>query len=58
MQLSQPLLPLHGQARQDWWIIPQIAQRMGLDWDYAGPAEIFAELTCALRVRFKGVRVV
>lgn len=48
VQLSQPVLPLPGQARQDWWIIQQIAQRMGLDWDYAGPTEIFAELTRAM----------
>ena len=48
VQLAQPVLPLPGKARQDWWIIQQIAQRMGLDWDYAGPAEIFAELTRAM----------
>ena len=48
VQLSQPVLPLPGEARQDWWIIQQIAQRMGLDWNYAGPAEIFAELTRAM----------
>ncbi|MCK9261965.1 MAG: molybdopterin-dependent oxidoreductase [Azoarcus sp.] len=48
VQMSQPVLPLPGEARQDWWIIQQIAQRMGLDWDYAGPADIFAELTRAM----------
>ena len=48
VQLSQPVLPLPGEARQDWWIIQQIAQRMGLDWNYTGPAEIFAELTRAM----------
>ncbi|MDD2874884.1 MAG: formate dehydrogenase subunit alpha [Azoarcus sp.] len=48
VQMSQPVLPLPGEARQDWWIIQQIAQRMGLAWDYAGPAEIFAELTRAM----------
>ncbi|AWI75295.1 formate dehydrogenase subunit alpha [Parazoarcus communis] len=48
VQMSQPVLPLPGEARQDWWIIQQIAQRMGLAWDYAGPAEIFGELTRAM----------
>ncbi|TVT56735.1 MAG: molybdopterin-dependent oxidoreductase, partial [Azoarcus sp. PHD] len=48
VQMSQPVLPLPGEARQDWWIIQQIAQRMGLAWDYAGPADIFAELTRAM----------
>jgi len=48
VQLSQPVLPLPGDARPDWWIIQQIAQRLGLAWDYAGPAEIFDELRQAL----------
>jgi formate dehydrogenase major subunit len=48
VQLTQPVLPLPGDARPDWWIIQQIAQRLGLAWDYAGPAEIFDELRQAL----------
>ncbi|CAI07668.1 formate dehydrogenase subunit alpha [Aromatoleum aromaticum] len=48
VQLSQPVLPLPGDARPDWWIIQSIAQRLGLAWDYAGPAEIFDELRRAL----------
>ena len=31
-------------ARQDWWIIQEIARRIGLDWDYGGPADVFAEM--------------
>ena len=48
VQLTQPVLPLPGEARPDWWIIQQIAQRLGLAWDYAGPAGIFDELRQAL----------
>ncbi|NMG27576.1 formate dehydrogenase subunit alpha [Aromatoleum evansii] len=48
VQLSQPVLPLPGDARPDWWIIQQIAQRLGLPWNYAGPADIFDELRQAL----------
>ncbi|WP_018955014.1 nitrate reductase [Thioalkalivibrio sulfidiphilus] len=34
-----------GQARPDWWIIAQVARRMGFAsaFDYQGPAEIFRE---------------
>ena len=32
----QAVLP-PGDARQDWWIIQAIAQRMGLDWQYDHP---------------------
>ncbi len=48
VQLSQPVLPLPGDARPDWWIIQQVAQRLGLPWNYAGPHEIFDELRRAL----------
>ena len=48
VQLTQPVLPLPGDARQDWWIIQEMAKRLGLDWHYAGPHEVFAELTQAM----------
>ena len=48
VQLARPVLPLPGEARQDWWIIQEIARRVGLDWDYAGPQEVFAELAAAM----------
>ncbi len=44
VQLARPVLNPPGDARQDWWIIAEIAKRMGLGWDYPGPAEIFAEM--------------
>jgi len=44
VQLARPVIDPPGDARQDWWIMQQIAQRMGLAWNYAGPSEIFAEL--------------
>ena len=33
-----------GDARQDLWIIQEIGKRMGLDWNYPGPAEVFTEM--------------
>jgi len=44
VQLGQPALPLPGDARQDLWIIVEIAKRMGLDWRYQHPREVFAEM--------------
>ncbi len=44
VQIARPVLDPPGDARQDWWIITEIAKRMGLGWDYPGPAEIFAEM--------------
>jgi formate dehydrogenase major subunit len=33
-----------GEARQDLWIIQQIGQRLGLDWQYQHVSEVFDEM--------------
>ena len=37
VQMGRTALALPGDARQDWWIIQEIANRIGLDWRYTGP---------------------
>ncbi len=37
VQLGRRALDMPGDARQDLWIIQQLAQRLGLDWNYEGP---------------------
>jgi len=44
VQMAQPVLSPPGDARQDLWIIQEIAKRLGLPWNYAGPADVFAEM--------------
>ena len=44
IQMGRQALELPGDARQDWWIIQEIARRIGLDWNYDGPADVFAEM--------------
>ena len=44
VQLARPVVPPPGEARQDWWIIQEIARRIGLRWNYEGPADVFAEM--------------
>jgi len=44
VQISRPVIQPPGNARQDLWIIQEIAKRLGLDWKYSGPAEVFAEM--------------
>lgn len=44
VQLARPVVAPPGEARQDLAIIQEIARRMGLAWDYAGPADVFAEM--------------
>ncbi len=44
VQMGRQALDAPGQARQDLWIIQQIAARMGLDWQYDSVAEVFEEM--------------
>ena len=44
VQRGRAALRAPGEAKPDWWITQQLARRMGLDWDYAGPEEIYAEM--------------
>ena len=43
VQLGRKAVPAPGEAKQDWWIIQEIAQRMGLSWNYTEPRDIFAD---------------
>ncbi len=45
VQLAREVIKPPGDARQDLWIIQEIGKRMGLPWTYAGPADVFAEMT-------------
>ena len=44
VQIARPVIDPPGDARQDLWIIQEIGKRMGLPWDYSGPAQVFAEM--------------
>jgi len=44
VQLGRTALPLPGEAKLDWWITQEIARRIGLDWNYTHPSEIYAEM--------------
>ncbi|HEX8787211.1 MAG TPA: formate dehydrogenase subunit alpha, partial [Telluria sp.] len=44
VQLGRQAIEPPGEARQDLWIIQQLARRLGLPWNYAGPAEVFDEM--------------
>jgi len=48
VQMGRAALDLPGDARQDWWIIQEIARRLDQDWRYKGPADVFAEMTTVM----------
>jgi formate dehydrogenase major subunit len=47
VQLGRQALDPPGDARQDLWIIQEIARRIGLQWNYRGPADVFEEIRVA-----------
>ncbi|MBW8832609.1 MAG: formate dehydrogenase subunit alpha [Burkholderiales bacterium] len=44
VQMGRQAIKPPGDAKQDLWIIQQIAQRLGLDWQYGDVSEVFDEM--------------
>ena len=44
VQLARKAVNPPGEAKQDWWIIQELAKRFDLGWSYSGPDEIYDEL--------------
>ncbi len=56
---QRPFLPEPGQARADWWIITEVARRMGFGdgFPYTAPVEIFREHAALSAFENKGERM-
>ena len=48
VQLGRQALTAPGAAKPDLWIIQEIARRLGLDWNYGGPRDVFNEMRLAM----------
>jgi formate dehydrogenase major subunit len=48
VQLGRQALTPPGEAKPDLWIIQELARRLGLDWNYGGPADVFDEMRKAM----------
>jgi formate dehydrogenase major subunit len=44
VQVGRPVVPPPGEARQDWEIIQQLAQHVGLPWKYGHISEAYTEM--------------
>ena len=44
VQMGRRAVSPPGEAREDWKITTEMARRMGLDWAYDSPADVFAEM--------------
>ena len=48
VQMGRTALPLPGDAKLDWWLIQELARRIGLDWNYQHPSEIYTEMAALM----------
>jgi formate dehydrogenase major subunit len=47
VQLGRKALDAPGDAKDDFWLLVELGRRMGLDWTYTHPREVFNEMrTC------------
>jgi assimilatory nitrate reductase catalytic subunit len=55
---QRPFLPLPGEAKPDWWIVAQVAQRLGYGeaFNYESAADIFREHAALSAYENEGVR--
>ncbi len=44
VQMGRQAVTPPGEAREDWAITTELAQRLGLNWDYTHPSQVFAEM--------------
>lgn len=44
VQMGRKAIEASGDAKEDWWLLQELANRLGLDWNYSHPKEIYAEM--------------
>ena len=49
VQMGRSAISPPGQAKEDWWITVELAKRLGLDWTYSHPREVFAEMKQSMK---------
>jgi formate dehydrogenase major subunit len=49
VQIGRPAVAPPGEAREDWAITVDLANRLGLNWTYKHPSEVFAEMKLGMK---------
>ena len=49
VQMGRKAVEAPGEAMEDWWITNEIGKRMGLNWNYTHPSEIFTEMKLTMQ---------
>ena len=48
VQMGRQAIAPPGAAKEDWWIVVELAKRIGLSWNYTHPREVFAEMKLSM----------
>ncbi|MFZ9151670.1 MAG: formate dehydrogenase subunit alpha, partial [Burkholderiales bacterium] len=48
VQLGRKAVDAPGEAKPDLWIIQELGRRLGLNWNYGGPKDVFNEMRLAM----------
>jgi formate dehydrogenase major subunit len=48
VQIGRPALDLPSEARQDWELIVDLANRVGLEWNYDGVGDVYREMASVM----------
>lgn len=49
VQMGRPALKAPGEAREDWAITVELAKRLGLNWTYEHPRDVFNEMKRSMK---------
>lgn len=49
VQIGRPAINPPGDARQDWELIVELANRIGLDWQYEGVGDVYTEMASVMK---------
>jgi formate dehydrogenase major subunit len=49
LQMARPAIVPTGEAKAEWWLEVEVATRVGLDWKYTDPSQVFAEMAINMR---------
>ena len=47
--MGRPAISPPGEAREDWWITVELAKRLGLNWLYTHPSDVFSEMKLSMK---------
>ncbi|HEY7336599.1 MAG TPA: formate dehydrogenase subunit alpha [Bryobacteraceae bacterium] len=48
VQLGRKAIEPPGEAKEDFWLLNELGRRMGLDWNYSHPREVFNEMRACM----------